>query len=108
VGGRLSLRQLGSCADFDDVQQQCKNTGCELQSKIFCVKCNVHLCLKKGAVSLHSILISLGLAAAYVCICDFFVYLDDIITCCFVTQNVQIITDHINIHDSIITINKLQ
>jgi hypothetical protein len=37
----------GHWPSIGDVQQRCKNPGCDLRSKFFCMKCNVHLCLKQ-------------------------------------------------------------
>ena len=37
----------GHWPEIGDVQQRCKNTDCQLRSKFYCVKCNVHLCIKQ-------------------------------------------------------------
>jgi len=38
---------IGHWPDLEHRQQRCKNAGCGLRSKFKCVKCNVHLCVKK-------------------------------------------------------------
>lgn len=40
---------LGYWPEIGDIQQRCKNDGCELRSKFVCVKCKVHFCLKQNS-----------------------------------------------------------